>query len=232
MDTHCVVCVNPFNNSHRKRIVCTHCGLECCTQCVTTYLENSVLTPQCMQCHNVWTHQYVRENFGGSFVKKMEKVRKSVLFNEQQALFPHTQEYVSLLNRFETLNNRHDERYYSNAWWRERNNVGLRINYIRYPLNNYPTNSTTTPTQTQTQTKVYIKPCGKGECKGYVNASTNTCELCDTSYCAKCMEEKCADHTCKPENVATVSMLRKDTKGCPKCAVPFIESVGVRTCFV
>ena len=66
--------------------------------------------------------------------------------------------------------------------------------------------------------KAYIKPCGKNECKGYVNKSDNTCELCKTVYCSKCMEEKCEDHVCKVEDIQTVKLLRKDTKNCPSCA--------------
>lgn len=233
----CTVCVEPFNKT-RKSIVCSHCKLECCTKCAATYLETSGVTPQCMQCHNLWSHQYVRENFGASFVKKMADVRKSVLFAEQQALFPHTQEYVSLLNQFEELKQKEldilknstthnfqiGENKYSIGY--QRRNVGHRIQAIRNPVRgvNYPgEDNTASPAP---PTKVYIKPCGKDDCKGYINAEDNTCELCKTEYCADCMEEKCEGHKCKPEDVSTVSMLRKDTKGCPKCAVPIHRISG------
>lgn len=224
MESHCSVCIEPYKG-HRKCIVCLHCNLECCTICATTYLENSVLTPQCMQCHNIWSHQYVRENFGCSFIKKMENVRKSVLFNEQQTFFPHTQEYVSLINRLEMLENRNER--CSRDWWRERYHLRERIRQIRYPirgLDNYP--GEYNDTVNTIPKKVYIKPCGQAECKGYVNASSNTCELCNAKYCSKCMEEMLDNHTCEPENIATVSMLRKDTKGCPKCAVPIHRISG------
>ena len=228
--TMCTVCVEPFTKV-RKSVVCLHCKLECCTKCATTYLETSGVTPQCMQCHNLWSHQYIRENFGASFVKKMAEVRKNVLFNEQQALFPDTQEYVSLLNQFEELKqNEQDiltthncqigENKHSIGY--QRRMVGHRIQAIRNPIRgvNYPGEDNTT------HTKQYIKPCGRCECKGYVNAENNTCELCKTEYCEECMEEKCEGHKCKPEDVSTVSMLRKDTKGCPKCAVPIHRISG------
>ena len=225
----CAVCVESFKKV-RKYVVCSHCKLECCMKCAAKYLETSGVTPQCMQCHRLWNHQYVRANFGVSFVKKMAEVRKSVLFNEQQALFPDTQEYVSLLNQFFELKrkeldfSKNPDRYSNenkNSIGYQRRNVGLRIHAIRNPIRgvNYP-GDTITPT------KQYIKPCGKGDCKGYVNAEDNTCELCNTEYCADCMEEKCEEHKCKPEDVSTVSMLRKDTKGCPKCAVPIHRISG------
>jgi hypothetical protein len=199
-----------------------------------------------MQCHNLWTHQYIRENFGASFVKKMAQVHKNVLFVEQQALFPHTQEYVSLLNQFEELKQKEldiglnpnaypNETKYSVG--RQRYNVGVRIYRIRNPRRGvdypgeYNTINSVRVSDTNTAppappTKVYIKPCGKGECKGYVNAENNTCELCKTEFCAECMEEKCEGHKCKPEDVSTVSMLRRDTKSCPKCAVPIHRISG------
>ena len=79
-------------------------------------------------------------------------------------------------------------------------------------------NAATFMNSSKNSTKAYIKPCGKNECKGYVNKSDNTCELCKTEYCPRCMEEKCEGHVCKEEDVQTVKLLRKDTKNCPSCA--------------
>lgn len=233
----CSVCVEPFNKA-RKQVVCAHCNLECCTDCASRYLETSGLTPQCMQCHHLWSHQYIRENFGPSFVKKMADARKSVLFNEQQALFPHTQEYVTLLKRWEqfkedeaALGRDRETTPYSDYMNRaiqlydERLHLRVRINLIENPVR---VRANDGPTTNAAPTKVYLKPCGHGNCKGYVSAEDHTCELCQTGYCSECMEVKEAgvDHQCKPEDVATAKMLRKDTKGCPKCATPIHRISG------
>ena len=233
--TTCSVCVEPFNNS-RKVIVCMHCDLECCTECATKYLETSVLTPQCMQCHQLWSHQYIRERFGSPFVKKMADARKRVLFSEQQALFPHTQEYINLESRFEQIKNEEfalvhemgvskDERARrSIKLYNEKCNNRARINDIVNPLRVlYDYRNTHV---SDVPTKMYTKPCGRGDCKGYVNAEDHTCELCRTEYCSECMEEKGGVHQCKPEDVSTAEMLRNDTKGCPKCAVPIHRISG------
>lgn len=235
----CSVCVELFNKA-RKQVVCIHCNMECCTDCIARYLETSGITPQCMQCHHMWSHQHVRENFGSSFVKKMADARKRVLFNEQQALFPHTQEYIKLTNRSIQLYDDEialgrviattpfsDFMKRSLQFRTERMHLRTRINMIENPVRVRTTEfSSTTTTTNTTPTKVYIKPCGHGDCKGYVNADDFVCELCEMEHCPECMETKEENHRCKPADIATANMMRKDTKGCPKCTAPIHRISG------
>lgn len=228
----CSICVEPFNY-YRRKIVCQHCNLISCTACATQYNEKSAMTPQCMQCHHVWSHEYIRSNFGYGFIKKMGIIRKKILFNEQQALFPFTQEYVSLcarmddLRREEYVNSRNrsishrDRREVLERINDERYDIRLRLVRFRNALNNR-----NTPALDSSVTEVFIKPCGLAECKGYINASSHTCGLCNTVFCSKCLEVLTDDHRCSKENIATVTMLRKDTKGCPSCAVPIHRISG------
>jgi hypothetical protein len=230
MQNECGVCVEPYCNV-RKPIVCAHCNFNCCSSCVSTYLESTVLSPQCMQCHQIWTHQYIRENFGQSFVKRMADIRKSVLFNEQQALFPHTQAYIQLTQRLSEINNElvlvlnePEKRPLSVKLYREKKSVHSRIREYMNSMRAVQTDVRQEeeegggggfPTQVH---QVYIKSCERDACKGYVNSETYTCELCTTEYCSTCLEEKdSVHHSCKTEDVLTISMLRKDTKNCPSC---------------
>jgi hypothetical protein len=65
----------------------------------------------------------------------------------------------------------------------------------------------------------YMCPCYKEDCHGYVKQCNGFCELCDTEYCKKCMNQKTDTHICLENDVLTVDMLKKDTKPCPKCSV-------------
>ena len=107
--TTCSICIEPFNKSNKKEITCIHCNLVCCTSCIKTYFESSSVAPQCMQCHRPWTHQYIRETFGSTFVKKLADIQKNVLFTEQLTLIPYTQEYVNLVQRHESIKEREKE---------------------------------------------------------------------------------------------------------------------------
>uniref|UniRef100_A0A6C0BP81 RING-type domain-containing protein n=1 Tax=viral metagenome TaxID=1070528 RepID=A0A6C0BP81_9ZZZZ len=256
----CSICIEPFNKSNRKQIICSHCKLECCTCCVRTYLESVIVAPQCMKCHRPWSHQYIRENFGPSFVKKISDVHKSVLFTEQLTLLPYTQEYVNLKERYELLKkeegvlaeivntmkidiskvkkkykkdkaNKDDlseiKEEYKKVCNEKTKKMREKYNIIRimnssyyYPVRNSHRTEMVSSSSVTSKSKgpQYIKPCGKDECKGYVNKTDSTCELCNTTYCSKCMEENNDNHKCKEEDVLTISMLNKDTKSCPVCA--------------
>jgi len=68
----------------------------------------------------------------------------------------------------------------------------------------------------------FILKCIKEDCRGFLSTSYK-CELCSTFVCKDCMiikkEKDDADHTCKKEDIDTVSMIRKDTRPCPKCGI-------------
>lgn len=228
--TECSVCIESFSKS-KVRVKCDHCNFECCSVCVCKYLEDSVVTPQCMQCHHLWNHQFIRENFKASFVKKLADVRKSVLLNEQMAYFPQTQEFILLQKRLNELSDMYDNIRPNNGYEQAREQlrdisreigvVQRRIGQFTSPFRNasYLGHETTDASSSTDQpTKKYIRTCGNGEeCKGLVTADTNKCELCDIEYCPKCMEKMCEGHVCKKEDVLTIAMLQKDTKNCPKC---------------
>ena len=211
----CSICTESYTR-YRKMTSCMHCDLKCCTVCASTYVESAGVTHQCMQCHRPWNHQYIRENFGSSFIKKMANARKDVLFNEQKMYFPDTQEYVNLKNELRSF---HEALNWNQTVYDRVGQINVILSRIENPIRgvNYPGEDV--PAGTTVVTKTYIKPCEKDECKGYVNSENNACEICKTQYCSKCMEENFEGHVCKKENILTVTMLRKDTKSCPKCAV-------------
>ena len=75
----------------------------------------------------------------------------------------------------------------------------------------------------------FVRKCADPECHGFLSSRWK-CGLCDKWTCSDCHEIKAGgdhedgsdnksldDHKCDPNNVATVKLLSKDTKGCPKC---------------
>lgn len=61
----------------------------------------------------------------------------------------------------------------------------------------------------------FIMKCGNAECKGFLNNHWN-CGLCEKKTCKDC--HFVGEHeTCDPDTVATVKLLKSDTKPCPKC---------------
>ena len=68
---------------------------------------------------------------------------------------------------------------------------------------------------------VYTRKCLSETCHGFLNSGFK-CGICSTQFCRDCHEVKptapdAEPHTCNPDTVATVSLMRQDTKPCPKC---------------
>ena len=90
----------------------------------------------------------------------------------------------------------------------------------------------------------YIAPCPVDDCKGFVN-NKFTCGMCEKKICGKCYRSLMTDnslndsltnsltnsHVCKKEDIDTVELLKKDTKPCPKCAVPIHKISGCSQIF-
>ena len=64
--------------------------------------------------------------------------------------------------------------------------------------------------------KKFVRKCPTEVCKGFMNEDW-FCGLCDRHFCEHCNEQLEEGHTCDPDAVKTMELLKKDTKPCPKC---------------
>jgi len=79
--------------------------------------------------------------------------------------------------------------------------------------------------ETRDAARNFIMPCSNGDCRGFLS-SQYKCGICDYHTCAKCFDliglsktpkEGTTGHVCKPENVESADLIRKQTKPCPCC---------------
>jgi hypothetical protein len=77
--------------------------------------------------------------------------------------------------------------------------------------------------------KKFIMPCPGDNCKGYLS-SQYKCELCKLFTCPDCFEvigyTKEDQHVCKDDNIKSAELIKKETKGCPKCGVRIFKISG------
>jgi hypothetical protein len=75
----------------------------------------------------------------------------------------------------------------------------------------------------------FIHRCAHYNCNGFVSSAWK-CATCDKHTCAHCREPKNAHddpaHVCNPDSVASVALLKNDTKPCPNCKVPVHKTEG------
>ena len=68
----------------------------------------------------------------------------------------------------------------------------------------------------------FVHRCADSECNGFVSSAWK-CATCDKFMCAHCRELKAArddaHHVCNPDTLASVALLKSDTKPCPNCKV-------------
>ena len=71
------------------------------------------------------------------------------------------------------------------------------------------------------EVREFIMPCSKEDCRGFLSTQYK-CGICDHFTCAKCFDliglsKTATEHVCKPENVESADLIRKQTKPCPCC---------------
>lgn len=77
-------------------------------------------------------------------------------------------------------------------------------------------------TKKEVEKREFIMKCVKDGCRGFLSQSYK-CELCSTYVCKDCMipknEKNDESHVCKKDDVDTMSLIRKETRPCPKCGI-------------
>lgn len=71
----------------------------------------------------------------------------------------------------------------------------------------------------------FIRKCGDAECRGFLSTRWK-CGVCDKTTCSDCHEVVSSDHKCNPDIVATIKLLKTDTRDCPKCQTGIFKIDG------
>jgi len=224
--TDCAVCCEKFSLAVRKRIDCPNCDYIACAACNKTYLT-SVDDPQCMSCKHPFDREFIDMNFakawvGGEYLRH----RGKVLLDREVSQLPASQHLVKNYRTRTALRQRLREeaeekirlqmrlRTIENNRWV----VGERVRRIEQ--SKYQNNGRTGSGESDSERTAFVRRCPVEECRGFLSTALK-CGVCDTFACAECHEaigaQRDAAHTCNPETVATVKLLKKDSKNCPSC---------------
>jgi hypothetical protein len=91
------------------------------------------------------------------------------------------------------------------------------------------TTGVTVSEEKKVEAKKFVRRCTADGCKGFLS-SVWKCGVCENWVCPDCFEvkgkEKDVAHTCKPENIETANLIKKDTKPCPSCGEMIMKSEG------
>ena len=245
MANHCVICDEKLNLKNHKLVSCEYCDFGACKTCYQTFLPEQTAA-KCMnrECGRVWTRKFLTNTFSQSFLQKdWRKSREKLAFDRETALLPATQEIlerrliienarrenVILRKQIKTfqqnnykifarearackLSKKETQIMYLQAEPEDIQQLRERLDVVMQILNHrYSGTAATTTTN-------FVRGCPSEDCRGFLSSDWK-CGLCKIESCSKChvIKNKNGQHTCNPDDVATATLLNRDTKPCPKC---------------
>jgi hypothetical protein len=212
----------------RKVIICPNCQYVSCRTCVEKFLLDSVNTdPECMNCHQEWTDEFLAASMPAAFHNKRYRDKTTeILLEREKSLLPATLPAVEReKKRRELIKNKDtliavllEEQYEIETA------LMLKKEEIRRVRNNHFDNE-----NVEIERKKFIQQCPSEDCRGFLS-SVWKCGLCEKWFCKDCHvaknEQKDDDHECDDDLVSTVALLKKDTKPCPACMIPITKING------
>jgi hypothetical protein len=178
-----------------------------------------------MNCKKIFTRDFLSDNCTNIFITKNLKIhRENLLLDREKSLLPATQPYVVVEKERKKIDNQINETL------KEQDRLKALIHeqniQIRELSNIRRTISVEGMAAGSSETKKFIRKCPMPECRGFLSSRWK-CGVCDTNICKKCNEVNDISHIeCKPENIATMELINKDTKPCPKCGTMIYKLEG------
>lgn len=193
-------------------VECGSCGHTCCKSCVKRFLLDSMEDPHCMKCRRVLTHTELVEKLPRTFVdRELKRHREAVLADRQKAMIPATQDAVVV----EQEKRRSFKRI--RDWTEQRESLKRKLRELNTLIHHeYVAMSRREST---TERRQFIMRCAREGCRGFLTEQYK-CSVCEGVTCSHCHVFKTpgAEHECRAEDVATVELLRRDSKRCPACS--------------
>lgn len=210
--TDCSICCDVFNNSTRKKTVCTSCHIEVCCQCVKTYILNTSLDPHCMSCKHEWNAEFLHQILPKTFLNtNLKNHVKKTLMDREKMLLPETQPYVEkelqireMQTQQEKIHQEISKAYKLIATLRDtlsNNDRVINTWYSTHNLNNVGGGSS----GSSKEPSKFVRACPKEGCKGYLSNKW-ICGICKCKVCKDCHEIVCSpsfDSICTDVHMTT-----------------------------
>lgn len=212
----CLVCCEKFNKSTRLPIKCKTCEDDqdlYCQSCAKKYILDLNSDPACMICKVEWDQDFLNTNFPKTFIAKdLKEHREDYLFDKQMAMLPDTQEYAERVKTIENLEKQ------KQLIEKEQHRLSTELRRLQTTTRMLQNNITDLKygNDEEKSTRKFTFKCPVEDCNGFLD-DKYYCGICTNKICRHCFEIKDKDHECDEEKKETVTMLRKDTKPCPKC---------------
>jgi hypothetical protein len=199
---------------------------------------------------------FIYQNSTKTFIAEYNNYRFEMKFGIEQSRLPETQEEANRIKFDQRIqrelrrndNQRQiaryqkklltDDLYYARRDINEKSDIQERVSAIKNANDEltrlYAENSSLIGQMFQYRHKKptkqeFIKACPANNCRGFLSQAYK-CGTCDQYFCASCNELKTTrnedDHVCNEDMKATLDLIKKDSKPCPKCAIMIFRVSG------
>ena len=231
----CAICIEPYNKSANIEIKCCFCEKSACRRCIQMFLTTSTNDPHCMHCSRAWEREFIDDNLTMTYrMGDYKKHRENILLDREIALMPATQHRAEQIRSAEKMEREIIPPFDKNLkdLYAKQAEVTKEINRV-YALRAdayYQIRLLRDGRGEKAKSEsTFIRKCPDPECRGFLSSALK-CGLCSKWACPECHELKGenrdAEHTCDPNNVATAKLLAKDSRPCPGCAVLITKIEG------
>lgn len=216
----CPICVNSYNKSTRALITCSNCDLECCKVCFKRYISDPDHYLRCMGCSVEFDRTMLNTRLGQTFMRTtFRDIRENMLYENEKALFPATQEVVEREQLLSKLRDRRDGLDHEYEQIRRNRTVPLREfrhsletmavrdaldRYLQLQLTVESVDEQLNDSRRQISSQIsdlegnatklkrtYVLGCTKADCKGMLSSeNTNTS---GNYVCSICESTTCSD---------------------------------------
>lgn len=224
----CSICIENFTNIKRKKVVCAKCNYSCCKQCCQEYLISTTNEPQCPNCKTLWNNEFLYENLTKSYMNTTyRKHKKELLFQIEKARIPEMMPAVELYKNLSAMENEAVKLYNQMQEIKKQYNaLQCQINFIKTGNFQAAMNGAVKENK---ERRAFIHKCPLEECNGFLSAQWK-CAVCSKHTCKDCLEligdHKDEPHTCNEDSVKSAEIIKKESRPCPKCAVPIFKING------
>ncbi len=201
----CNICCESF--TPKQIVTCCSCQFQSCKTCVKTQIEHTK-EAACMNCKITFTKKFLTDSIGVTYVKTTwKKIEEDRLLEHEREQLTSTQPLVNWEKEF--------RRQKSRLRFGERMTISER------------------PTESSNKNIKDFFPCPNNSCRGFIEPGVSNCSVCNSKVCRTCREltSTTETHLCNLDTIQTLSMLRQDSRSCPKCAAVINRSSGCNHMF-
>lgn len=215
MSIECPICCDRYTTTLRKKITCS-CEFECCSKCIKKYLLESGENPDCMSCHRALDRSFLCTSLGANWMNgEYQKHQSRFILENEKAKLPSAQPAAQRIIECKKIDTEILE-------------LEKQIKQIRTSINNKRTQKYQLKNK-PIERQQFIKKCSVDGCLGSLSTAWK-CGLCSNYTCPSCHKvvgiDRNIEHTCNPDDVASVEEIKKTTRNCPGCGAATFKISG------